>query len=53
MAEKRKNIEKRNLEQLAQAKAEFDAELAEASRIKKEKEDAKKISDKIQAEAEA
>jgi len=35
MAVKRANIEKRNQEQLAQAKAEFDAELDEASRLKK------------------
>jgi len=34
---KKGNIEKRNLEQLAQAKAEFDAELDEATALKKER----------------
>lgn len=51
MEEKKARIEKRNLQQLAEAKAEFDAELNEAARLKKEHAAEAKLSAKIQADA--
>ena len=53
MEVKKANIEKRNIEKLAQAKAEFDAQLAEAGALKTKAEADKKISDEIQAKADA
>jgi hypothetical protein len=51
MMVKKANIEKRNLEQLAQAQAEFDAQLSEATELKAKREADKIESDKIQADA--
>lgn len=51
METKKARIEKRNMQQLVEAKAEFDAELNEAANLKKEHEKEAKLSAKIQADA--